>query len=124
MSDRTGLALVCLGFMLSRILSALAAILLRPAKKEGTLFTFTDSADRKHVTVVLAAELALCCAGILALSWRRGLLVLLCASVCTVYYRRRSCREFGGVTGDTAGYFLLLSEAAIVIAAAVGCRLF
>lgn len=123
-SDRKGLALVCLGFVLSRTMSALTAILLKPAKKEGLLFTFTDSADKKPVVIVLGVELALCCAGILALSWQRGLLLMLGAAACTAYYRRRSYREFGGVTGDTAGYFLLLCEAATVAAAAVGCHMF
>ena len=34
-------------------------------------------------------------------------------------YRRRSYREFGGITGDTAGYFLTLCEGAMAVAAAV-----
>ena len=35
------------------------------------------------------------------------------------YYRWRSYREFGGITGDTAGYFLTLCEGAMAVAAAV-----
>ena len=35
------------------------------------------------------------------------------------YYRRMVFREFGGVTGDLAGYFLQLCELFMVLAAAV-----
>ena len=37
------------------------------------------------------------------------------------YYRWRTKREFGGITGDTAGYFVLLCELMmLIIAAATG----
>ncbi|MDE7283852.1 MAG: adenosylcobinamide-GDP ribazoletransferase, partial [Lachnospiraceae bacterium] len=35
-----------------------------------------------------------------------------------VYYFYRSKKEFGGITGDTAGCFVLLCEECIVVAAA------
>ena len=36
-----------------------------------------------------------------------------------VYYGYRSKKELGGITGDTAGYFVLLCECGMLAAAAV-----
>lgn len=58
----------------------------------------------------------------MALSVKAGALVLAAALGSFGYYRYRSYKEFGGITGDTAGYFVLLCEAAVVFAAAVGGR--
>ena len=40
------------------------------------------------------------------------------AVLALVYYFYGSRKEFGGITGDTAGYFVLLCEVCIVVAAA------
>ena len=35
------------------------------------------------------------------------------------YYYYRSKKEFGGITGDTAGYFVTFCEGCVVVAAAI-----
>jgi adenosylcobinamide-GDP ribazoletransferase len=40
-------------------------------------------------------------------------------TVFTVYYRHMSYEKFGGVTGDTAGWFLTLCETVAVVVLAV-----
>ena len=42
------------------------------------------------------------------LSLLAGILAVAAAFAVFGYYRWRSYREFGGITGDTAGYFLTL----------------
>jgi len=51
-----------------------------------------------------------------------GAAALFGAVLAFLYYRRMVFREFGGVTGDLAGYFLQLCELFMVLAAAV-CHL-
>ena len=47
--------------------------------------------------------------------------VVMAAFTSFFYYRWRTKREFGGITGDTAGYFVLLCELMmLIIAAATG----
>ena len=53
------------------------------------------------------------------LSLLAGILAVAAAFAVFGYYRWRSYREFGGITGDTAGYFLTLCEGAMAVAAAV-----
>jgi adenosylcobinamide-GDP ribazoletransferase len=93
------------------------------AKKEGMLHYFADSAQEKVVKIVLFLEL-LCCVGVmLGLSLTTGILTVAVAFLSFGYYRWRTNRELGGITGDTAGYFVTVCEAVIAIAAAVGTYL-
>lgn len=108
------------GFVLSRILSGIGAVTLPPARKNGLLKTVTDRAEKRQVLFILLLQLMLCAGGMLALSKIAGFLALLGAFGSFLYYRRLVLREFGGVTGDTAGYFLLLCEAAVMVMTAVG----
>ncbi len=117
------LSVVGAGFMLSRILSAIGVILFRPAKEDGLLRYVSDAAAGRVVLGALLLQLLVCGGWILFLSVPAGLPALLAAGGCFLYYRYRSYKELGGITGDTAGWFVLCCEAAIVIAAAAGGKL-
>lgn len=116
------LLMIGMGFVLSRILSGIGVVTLQPAKKDGLLRSFADNAEKKKVLTALLLQLILVMAGMLLLSWCIALFVLVGAAGAFVYYKYRSYKEFGGITGDTAGYFVLLCEAVIVIAAVIGSR--
>lgn len=116
------LLMIGMGFVLSRILSGIGVVTLQPAKKDGLLRSFADNAEKKKVLTALLLQLILVMAGMLLLSWCIALFVLVGVAGAFVYYKYRSYKEFGGITGDTAGYFVLLCEAVIVIAAVIGSR--
>lgn len=120
--EEKALRMIGIGFVLSRILSGIGAAALQPAKKDGLLRTFADSAEKKNVLTALLIQLLLVVTGMLAISWHVALFVLTGAAGAFAYYRYRSYKEFGGITGDTAGYFVLLCEEVIVIAAVIGSR--
>lgn len=111
-----------IGFVLSRALSGISVVTFRPARADGSLRYFSDTAAKRVVFVTLLLQILLCAWGLMALSVKAGVLVLTAAMGSFCYYRYRSYKEFGGITGDTAGYFVLLCEAAVVFAAAVGGR--
>lgn len=121
--DERTLAAVGIGFVLSRTLSGIGVVTLQPAKRDGMLRSFSDSAAKRIVLFTLLVQFVLCAVGILALSAGTGLMVLVGAVGSFIYYRCRSYKEFGGITGDTAGYFVLICEAVIVVTAAIGSRL-
>lgn len=116
--DSGSLKVFCCGFFLSRCLSGLGVVTLKAAKKEGILYTFADSAGRKIVICVLCLQMLLCVLLMVYFSWKAAVFVASAAVLVFGYYRYRSYKEFGGVTGDTAGYFLTLCEGAMVVAAA------
>lgn len=117
--DSRTLFVYCCGFYLARCLSAIGVVSLPSAKQEGMLYQFADSANRRWVKVILYVQLLLCCGLMGYISWKSALAVIFAAVVSYIYYIYRSRRELGGITGDTAGYFVTICEGAMVVAAAV-----
>ncbi len=72
---------------------------------------------------VLAAWAVLTGGAMVAADVRTGLAALAGAGLACVYYVVTARRQFGGVTGDLAGFFLQLCELGMVLCAAVGQRL-
>jgi len=94
-------------FCLSRSLSGLALthFPLRPGS--GLARSFAEAAHKKRVRAfLLTLSLGLCA---LLLSLRAGELVL-AAGLVFWYYRRMCARDFGGLSGDLAGWFLQTAE--------------
>ena len=111
---------VCLGFVLSRSLSALCALTLPKARRNGMLAAVTQHAQTKRsvaVLVLLAAGLVL---GLFALNVRVGGVTALLLFLWVWYYRSLTRKQFGGVTGDTAGFFLQVCELLILCGAWIG----
>ncbi len=111
--------LVSLGFLLSRILSAGSLSLLKSAKKEGLAYTFMSTAHKSRTRAALASELIAVCgvmlfAGPAAAGVMIGLAVLV-----WLYYRKMSYDQFGGITGDLAGFFLQVCELAMLYGAVI-----
>ena len=113
------LKIVCAGFCLSRCLSGIGAVSFPLARKDGTLYLFADRAQKRLVKGVLYVQSFLCVGFMLACSVPAGLSAVVAALLSMGYYYRRSQKEFGGVTGDTAGYFVVLCETCMVAAVAV-----
>lgn len=105
-------------FYLSRILSGMAAVNLKGGRKNGMLYTFTSVADRRRVNGMLAVQFFFCAAGLLYLDVKAGICVLITAVVILCYYRSMAYKQFGGITGDLAGWLLCTCELWTTIALA------
>lgn len=115
---RAGIVLA-LGPVLSRSLSGLAAASWPNARGSGLLAAFTEPMDGKKARAVLALWVLLCCAGLLAAEPLSGGAAILAAALSFFYYRRMAMRQFGGITGDLAGFFLQVCECAMVAAVVI-----
>nr|WP_286167043.1 adenosylcobinamide-GDP ribazoletransferase [Clostridium sp. D33t1_170424_F3] len=113
------LCILAVGFVLSRVLSGLSVVCFPCAKNSGLLAMFSHTADKRRTAWVLAAYLVLSAAFLLLVDARTGAAVLIAALAAFGYYRWMSVREFGGTTGDLAGWFLQLCELAILLAAVI-----
>ena len=111
--------LLATGFFLSRGLSGIGVVSIPGAKKEGLLYMFSSRAHKHIVKAALFMQLFLVAAIMLSLSWKQGGIVLFGAAATYFYYYYRSKKELGGITGDTAGYFLTLCEGVIVVLLAI-----
>lgn len=102
-------------FFLSRILSGAAAVSMKGAKREGLLYLFSSRAQERTVKASLLVQFVLVAAFMLYQSVGKGGILLIGALFVFLYYRHRCYKELGGVTGDTAGYFLTLCEGVLVV---------
>ena len=101
--------LILPGMCQSRILSALAVASFPMAKNTGLAWTFAREADRKNVKrfliiMDLVTSIIFCCSG-----WN-GVVLVLTSHAVFGYYYRMSGKEFGGISGDLAGWFLIQAE--------------
>lgn len=124
-TEDTGIMLVwALSFVLSRALSGFAVARFRIAKDTGLAQTFALSADRTRVKNVLIIFASVCILAILALGKASGAAMTAAALLVLLRYRSVSMKQFGGISGDLAGWFLQNAElwmlAALVAAQLIG----
>lgn len=106
---------------LSRAVSGLIVTLMNPAKKDGMLRTSADNNARKTVAPILIVELIILAVIIFITDKVFGITVLAAEALFFLYFKRMADRQFGGVTGDLAGFYVCLAECVAVIAAAICC---
>lgn len=110
---------LAIGPVLSRSLSGLAAVSWPNARGSGLLAVFTQPMDASRARLVMVLWGLLSCTGMLALDPLTGGASILAAGLVFLYYRSMSTRQFGGITGDLAGFFLQVCECAMVFAVAM-----
>ena len=117
-ADPKLLKIVCGGFFLARCLSGISVVTFPSAKKDGMLYLFASSSQKVIVKWSLYLQGVACICFMLCQSLYAGILVAAAAFLAFVYYYHRTKKELGGITGDTAGYFVLICEASMMIVAA------
>ena len=105
-------ALLCMGlaFVLERCLSGFAIATFPMAKNTGLAHTFAAAADKTKVRWILAVVSVLLAAAMVFVGrFQGGAMVLAAAWILWRYYRV-SKKQFGGITGDLAGWFVQRAE--------------
>jgi len=108
---------VCLSFVLSRALSGLALATFPCANKKGSLSMFADAAQKQVLKIMLSVWLLLAFGLAFYWNWLLAVLLLLTAVAVYMFYYCLAMKEFGGTTGDIAGFFVQVFElsAALVL---------
>ena len=119
--EPTPRALGCMScaFVLERAMSGLAVCRFPLAKNTGLAYTFATAADKKNAGRILYAVTLLAAAGMIALG---GTLVLAAGLLVFLRYRTVAQKQFGGLSGDLAGWFLQRAEL-WMLAALAACQL-
>ena len=105
-----------LGFILSRTLSGISVVSFPCAKNEGTLYSFAEGADKKRCLSILIKEALVVSIAMILIGKVCGVFAVCAALAVFAYYKYRTSKELGGITGDAAGWFLCLAETAIAVA--------
>ncbi len=122
--DPTRQAVWCMGlaFLFERALSGLAVTKFPLAKNTGLAHTFAVAADKAAAGRALLAVSILTGAGLLAVGGVTGAAMLAAGLGVFMRYRSVADRQFGGISGDLAGWFLQKAEL-WMLAALVTCQL-
>ena len=111
-----------LAFILERAISGWAVAALPLAKHSGLAYAFSAAADRGRVKAVLTGVILLSAMALVGFGGAAGWAMLAAALAALWRYTVVSRRDFGGITGDLAGWFLQSCEL-WMLAALVAVRL-
>ncbi|MGI5976617.1 MAG: adenosylcobinamide-GDP ribazoletransferase [Candidatus Limivicinus sp.] len=100
----------CAVFVISRSLSGLCAVSMKNARGSGMLCAFTENTERRKAAAILSAEAAAVALFMLLLSPVPGICGLALGLLSLAACIRMAKKQFGGVTGDTSGFFLQIFE--------------
>lgn len=108
--DGRGLACMGLSFLLSRALSGYAIASFPLAKDTGLAHTFAAAAHKVRVRRILGCGAVLLAGGLCWAGGAAGGFMTLAAVLTLRRYARVARRDFGGISGDLAGWFLQKAE--------------
>ena len=110
LDNRWLLQITCVNFVLSRALSGFAIVTFKMAKNTGLAATFSDGAQKKTVAVWMCVYMVVAAILMLWIHPVYGAVALVVAGLGFLYYRHMAYKNFGGITGDLAGWFLQVCE--------------
>ena len=115
----TKICILAVAYMLIRAYSALALTVFKNARGNGLAFEFADKSLIYINRIVLLLFIGFGSVAMIAISVNYGLLCAIATFLVFLFYRVKSFEEFGGITGDLAGYFLQLAELVVVLVLAL-----
>lgn len=117
------LMVLALIFWNARCLSGITSIVFPKAKKSGMLYSETKESG-KTIPVALIIQLILGLGAMILSDYRLGIPIIVIGGILVLVYKKKTQKEFGGVTGDTAGYFITCFESNMFLLMAVLLCLF
>lgn len=119
---RSELFVYACGFFMSRALSGFFLMAWPKAKKDGLAVMWSSMTD-KTAAYILFAEYIICSLIMIVFGGNAGItafILTLCASAVHYFI----CKKvFGGISGDIAGFFLQITEFAVLLGCVIGGRL-
>ncbi len=106
--------LACGIFVISRALAGFTSLYIKKARPDGMLVDETKDGDTL-CTVVLACWLIAALAAMAYIDAIQTGVIALAFIAFTAYYTHMVKKNFGGVTGDTAGYYVTMSEVFAIV---------
>lgn len=113
---------VCgVSFVLSRALSGFSVVTFLAARNSGLLKMFQDGAQKKVVRITMCLYVAAAVIMMAVMNARAMTGAVTGVMIAFLYYIVVSRKQFGGVTGDLAGFFLETAELAMFTGILVTC---
>lgn len=113
------IAIFSLGFVLSRVITAIAVLYFPMIDENGSLAKIVNSTRRVFSLVVLHIEMITVITIMLVINVAASTGIFIIAVFTLAYCYLKFKKNFGGLSGDMAGYILTLSELMYVIVIAI-----
>ena len=118
------LPLISCGYVLSRALSGYSVVTFQTAKNSGLAKTFQDAAQKKRVKMTMYCWIMISTGCMLVYNFKNAISLFVTGALFFQYYKRLCKKQFGGITGDLAGYFLQVFELLMLGVIVLGTRLY
>lgn len=117
--NEKGLLLFSMSFIISRVMSGVSVSTIKSAKSNGMLHSLKEKNSEKVVLFVLTI-MGIISAGVLIINnILSGCVAVISMILFYFFYRNKCLKELDGITGDTSGFYLCMSELILVIIAGV-----
>ncbi|MCR5421247.1 MAG: adenosylcobinamide-GDP ribazoletransferase [Lachnospiraceae bacterium] len=102
------------GYVISRVMSAIAVLKFKKAKNDGMVSDISAAQDKGNIRVLVVMLIVLVIV-ILSVFKEEAFPLIIPSASMFVYYRNMSYKHFGGITGDLAGWFVQCCEIIILM---------
>ncbi len=105
-------------YFMVRACCGITSIIFPNAKKDGMLSMETGTSGRGDV-IFLSLQAIICAVFMCVMNLSAGITCIIVLFADCVLYKRKCLKEFGGVSGDTAGYYVVTGEVVVLTTLAV-----
>jgi adenosylcobinamide-GDP ribazoletransferase len=106
-------------FLLSRSLTGLALVAFPCASQNGLAAVFAGNTRKKPVRIILGLFSLICLLAAFRLDIWAGMPAAIWAVLSFYWFHRVSKKNFGGLTGDLAGFYIVVYETGMIVLAAI-----
>lgn len=118
------LPLISCTYVLSRALSGYSVVTFQTAKNSGLAKTFQDAAQKNRVKITMYCWIVIGAGCMLVYNLKNAITMFVAGALFFQYYKYLCKKQFGGITGDLAGYFLQVFELLMLGVIVLGTRLY
>lgn len=118
------LPLISCTYVLSRALSGYSVVTFQTAKNSGLAKTFQDAAQKNRVKMTMYCWIVISIGCMLVYNLKNAITMFVAGALFFQYYKYLCKKQFGGITGDLAGYFLQVFELLMLGVIVLGTRLY
>jgi len=117
-----GMFVLAYGYIISRSCYGLSILLLRHAKESKCSVYVPDGIGKWVQVIILLGYLVFCVLAMMSLDSRIASACLAGTAVSVLYYMFVSYKHFGGITEDSAGFFVQICEVVIPLAVLIAYK--
>lgn len=112
--------IIGIGYILSRATACFLSLVLKSARREGSLYSFTSTQEKGVVSGILVLWIVISMVSVCLIDMLLGIMILLVVIITGIWFWKMTEKNFGGITGDMAGYLIQILELIILYTVVVG----